>query len=131
MLDFVKSVNPFKVKVEERTLAEGEVPLLKETANMVVEPSSQTARLEGHPICSQAKGSKVEERLVHLRMEVKFEVLIKKKKMYYLGLRGFDLWMEFWMVHLIEGVGDEEVVVGEGFEEEAFAEFMVDFGEKG
>ncbi|GJW66845.1 retrovirus-related pol polyprotein from transposon TNT 1-94 [Tanacetum coccineum] len=57
---------------------------------------------EGHPICSQAKGSKVEERLVHLRMEVKFKVLIEKKKMYYLGLRRFDLWMEFWMVHLEE-----------------------------
>ncbi|GJX06022.1 hypothetical protein Tco_0193954 [Tanacetum coccineum] len=57
---------------------------------------------EEHPKCSQAKGSKVEERLVHLRMEVKFEVLIEKKKMYYLGLRRFDLWMEFLMVHLEE-----------------------------
>ncbi|GKD92860.1 hypothetical protein Tco_1372697 [Tanacetum coccineum] len=57
---------------------------------------------EGHPGCSQAKGSKIEERLVHLRMEVKFEVLIKKKKMHYLGLRRFDLWMEFLMVHLEE-----------------------------
>ncbi|GJX38476.1 hypothetical protein Tco_0251779 [Tanacetum coccineum] len=128
-------------------------------------------------------------------LKVKFEVLIEKKKMYYLGLRRFDLWMEFLMVHLEElemkkwwgatvtrngggdgflvvagkgcykrqvfdgafrGVGDEEVVVGEGvvvtssslemltnsclggimvnliflegFEEEAFVEFMVDFG---
>ncbi|GJV53005.1 hypothetical protein Tco_1448746 [Tanacetum coccineum] len=51
---------------------------------------------------SQANGSKVEERLVYLRMEVKFKVLIEKKKMYYLGLRRFDLWMEFWMVHLEE-----------------------------
>ncbi|GJV26972.1 retrovirus-related pol polyprotein from transposon TNT 1-94, partial [Tanacetum coccineum] len=57
---------------------------------------------EGHPRCSQAKGSKVEERLVHERMKVKFEVLIEKKKMYYLGLRRFDLWMEFLMVHLEE-----------------------------
>ncbi|GJS39280.1 hypothetical protein Tco_0564323 [Tanacetum coccineum] len=57
---------------------------------------------EGHPICSQAKGSKVEERLVHERMKVKFKVLIEKKKMYYLGLRRFDLWMEFLMVHLEE-----------------------------
>ncbi|GJS13520.1 hypothetical protein Tco_0407992 [Tanacetum coccineum] len=56
---------------------------------------------EGHPGCSQAKGSKVEERLVQLRIEVRFEVLIKKK-MYYLGLRRFDLWMEFLMVHLEE-----------------------------
>ncbi|GJR72909.1 transport protein Sec24-like CEF [Tanacetum coccineum] len=57
---------------------------------------------EGHPRCSQAKGSKVKERLVHERMKVKFEVLIEKKKMYYLGLRRFDLWMEFLMVHLEE-----------------------------
>ncbi|GJX25495.1 hypothetical protein Tco_0231791 [Tanacetum coccineum] len=57
---------------------------------------------EGHPICSQAKGLKVEERLVQLRMGVRFEVLIEKKKMYYLGLRRFDLWMEFLMVHLEE-----------------------------
>ncbi|GJX34815.1 reverse transcriptase domain-containing protein [Tanacetum coccineum] len=49
-----------------------------------------------------AKGLKVEERLVQLRMEVRFEVLIEKKKMYYLGLRRFDLWMEFLMVHLEE-----------------------------
>ncbi|GKB04932.1 putative ribonuclease H-like domain-containing protein [Tanacetum coccineum] len=60
------------------------------------------SRGEGHPRCSQAKGSKVEERLVQLRMEVRFEVLIEKKKMYYLGLRRFDLWMEFLMVHLEE-----------------------------
>ncbi|GJU77693.1 hypothetical protein Tco_1274763 [Tanacetum coccineum] len=48
------------------------------------------------------KGSKVKERLDHLRMKVKFEVLIERKKMYYLGLRMFDLWMEFLMVHLEE-----------------------------
>nr|GEU50853.1 hypothetical protein [Tanacetum cinerariifolium] len=47
-------------------------------------------------------GSKVEERFVHLMMVVKFEVLIKKKKMYYLGLMRFDLWMDFLMVHLEE-----------------------------
>ncbi|GJV75296.1 hypothetical protein Tco_1506880 [Tanacetum coccineum] len=57
---------------------------------------------EGHPGCSQAKGSEIEERLVHLRMEVKFEVLIKKKKMHYLSLRRFDLLMKFLMVHLEE-----------------------------
>ncbi|GKB51109.1 hypothetical protein Tco_0901862 [Tanacetum coccineum] len=55
---------------------------------------------EGHPRCSQAKGLKVKERLVHEKMKVKFEVLIEKKKMYYLRLRRFDLWMEFLMVHL-------------------------------
>ncbi|GJT87775.1 hypothetical protein Tco_1069492 [Tanacetum coccineum] len=59
-------------------------------------------QLEGHLGCSQANGSKVEERFVQLRMEVRFEVLIEKKKMYYLGLRRFDLWMEFLMVYLEE-----------------------------
>ncbi|GJR83272.1 hypothetical protein Tco_0154057 [Tanacetum coccineum] len=65
----------------------------------------------------------VEERLVHLRMEVKFEVLIEKKKMYYLGLRRFDLWMEFWMA-AIRDLDMKKRVGREGFEEEAFVEFM-------
>ncbi|GKC83694.1 hypothetical protein Tco_1139411 [Tanacetum coccineum] len=56
----------------------------------------------GHPRCCQAKGSKVEEKLVHLKMVVKFEVLIEKKKMCFLGLMRFDLWMEFLIVHLEE-----------------------------
>ncbi|GJY99281.1 hypothetical protein Tco_0516711 [Tanacetum coccineum] len=46
--------------------------------------------------------SKVEEKLVHLRMVVKFEVLIEKKKTCSLGLMKFDWWMEFLMVHLEE-----------------------------
>nr|GFC00937.1 hypothetical protein [Tanacetum cinerariifolium] len=50
---------------------------------------------EEHPRCCQAKGSKVKEKLVHLEMVEKFEVLIEKKKMF-------------------GRVGDEEVVVGEG-----------------
>ncbi|GJZ37782.1 hypothetical protein Tco_0583973 [Tanacetum coccineum] len=49
-----------------------------------------------------SKGLKVEEKLVHLMMVVKFEVLIEKKKMCSLGLMRFDLWMEFLMVHLEE-----------------------------
>ncbi|GJY83487.1 hypothetical protein Tco_0496863 [Tanacetum coccineum] len=57
------------------------------------------------------KGSKVEERLVQLRMEVRFEVLIEKKKMYYLGLRRFDLWTEFLMMHL-----DTRIVGGSLFQ---------------
>ncbi|GKA57063.1 hypothetical protein Tco_0756251 [Tanacetum coccineum] len=60
------------------------------------EGSKRTSR------CYQAKGSKVEEKLVHLKMVVKFEVLIEKKKMYSLGLMRFDWWMEFLMVHLEE-----------------------------
>ncbi|GJZ94580.1 hypothetical protein Tco_0666783, partial [Tanacetum coccineum] len=57
---------------------------------------------EEHPRCCQAKGSKVEEKLVHLTMVVKFEVLIDKKKMCSLSFMRFDWWMEFWMVHLEE-----------------------------
>nr|GEV56678.1 sialyltransferase-like protein 1 [Tanacetum cinerariifolium] len=55
-----------------------------------------------HPRCCQAKGLKVEEKLVHLKMVVKFKVLIEKKKMCSLGLMRFDWWMEFLMVHLEE-----------------------------
>ncbi|GJV74070.1 hypothetical protein Tco_1494065 [Tanacetum coccineum] len=51
------------------------------------------------PKCCQVKGSKDKEKLFHLKMVVKFEVLIEKKKMCSLGLMR---------------VGDEEVVVGEG-----------------
>ncbi|GKD66125.1 hypothetical protein Tco_1308233, partial [Tanacetum coccineum] len=40
LLDFAKSVNPFKVNTDKRTLAEGDVPLLIETADMVVAPSA-------------------------------------------------------------------------------------------
>ncbi|GJZ28073.1 hypothetical protein Tco_0572720 [Tanacetum coccineum] len=66
--------------------------------------------LEEHPRCCQAKGSKVEEKLVHLMMVMKFEVLIEKKKVWLdeVSLVGgvFD--------GAFGGVGDEEVVVGEG-----------------
>nr|GEZ20273.1 hypothetical protein [Tanacetum cinerariifolium] len=55
-----------------------------------------------HLKCCQAKGSKDEEKLVHLKMVVKFEVLIEKKKMCSLGLMRFDLWMWFLMIHLEE-----------------------------
>nr|GEY69661.1 uncharacterized mitochondrial protein AtMg00810-like [Tanacetum cinerariifolium] len=57
--------------------------------------STTKAEYEEHPRCCQAKGSKVKEKLVHLEMVEKFEVLIEKKKMF-------------------GRVGDEEVVVGEG-----------------
>ncbi|GJW21592.1 hypothetical protein Tco_0032214 [Tanacetum coccineum] len=58
--------------------------------------------LEEHPKCYQAKGSKDDEKLVHLKMVVKFKVLIEKKKMCSLGLMRFDWWMWFLMVHLEE-----------------------------
>ncbi|GJY27496.1 hypothetical protein Tco_0403263 [Tanacetum coccineum] len=55
-----------------------------------------------HPRYCQEKGSKVEETLVHLKMVVKFKVLIEKKKMCSLSLMRFDWWMDFLMVHLEE-----------------------------
>ncbi|GJS07334.1 hypothetical protein Tco_0364130 [Tanacetum coccineum] len=63
-------------------------------------------------IGDKESGSKVEEKLVHLTMVVKFKVLIEKKRMCSLGLMMFDWWIEFWMVHLEELV-IEEVVVDE------------------
>ncbi|GKD23321.1 hypothetical protein Tco_1225024 [Tanacetum coccineum] len=42
------------------------------------------------------------EKLVHLKMVVKFKVLIEKKKMCSLGFMRFDWWMWFLMVHLEE-----------------------------
>nr|GEZ37955.1 reverse transcriptase [Tanacetum cinerariifolium] len=53
-----------------------------------------------HPKCCQAKGSKDEEKLIHLKMLMKFKVLIEKKKMCSLGVMRFDWWMWFLMVHL-------------------------------
>ncbi|GJR81383.1 hypothetical protein Tco_0152168 [Tanacetum coccineum] len=41
----VKSTNPFKVKVSERTLADDEVPLLEETEDMVISPSARPSAL--------------------------------------------------------------------------------------
>ncbi|GKB51640.1 gypsy type transposase [Tanacetum coccineum] len=50
LLDFVRAVDPFKVKVGERTLAENEVPLVTKTEDRVVSPSSQTICLVDHTI---------------------------------------------------------------------------------
>ncbi|GKC77598.1 hypothetical protein Tco_1128372 [Tanacetum coccineum] len=50
LLDFVKSANPFKVKVGERTLAENEVPLIPETEDMVISLAEQTISLVDHTI---------------------------------------------------------------------------------
>ncbi|GKF35188.1 hypothetical protein Tco_0108388, partial [Tanacetum coccineum] len=47
---FVKSVDPFKVKVGERTLAENEVLLITETDDRVISPSAQTISLVDHNI---------------------------------------------------------------------------------
>ncbi|GJS23223.1 hypothetical protein Tco_0451855 [Tanacetum coccineum] len=58
--------------------------------------------LRGVGLKRRLGGTKVEEKLAHLRMVVKFEVLIEKKKLCSLGLMRFDWWMEFLMVHLEE-----------------------------
>ncbi|GJV87363.1 retrovirus-related pol polyprotein from transposon TNT 1-94 [Tanacetum coccineum] len=50
LLDFVNSADPFKVKIHERTLAENEVPLITETEDRVMSPSSQTISLVDHTI---------------------------------------------------------------------------------
>ncbi|GKB59143.1 hypothetical protein Tco_0915329 [Tanacetum coccineum] len=50
LLDFVRAMDPFKVKVGERTLAENEVPLVTKTEDRVVSPSSQTICLVDHTI---------------------------------------------------------------------------------
>nr|GEX66818.1 hypothetical protein [Tanacetum cinerariifolium] len=55
LLDFVKSAHSFKVRVGKRTLAEGEVPILAKTADMVVVPSSQIMRLMTHTITVKLK----------------------------------------------------------------------------
>nr|GEY62566.1 putative ribonuclease H-like domain-containing protein [Tanacetum cinerariifolium] len=77
---------------------------LKEVVEVVVEMVVMEYQecLGGHPRCCQASGSKVEEKLVHLKMMVKFKVLIENKKMCSLGLMRFDWWMEFLMMHLEE-----------------------------
>nr|GFA49296.1 hypothetical protein [Tanacetum cinerariifolium] len=55
LLDFVKSVDSFKVKVREITLVEGEVPLLTKTTYMVVVPSTHTIHLVNHTIVDELK----------------------------------------------------------------------------
>ncbi|GJZ87058.1 hypothetical protein Tco_0658668 [Tanacetum coccineum] len=50
LLDFVKSADPFKVKVEDRTLAKNEVPLITKTEDRVISPSAQTVSLVDHNI---------------------------------------------------------------------------------
>ncbi|GKD62299.1 hypothetical protein Tco_1299808 [Tanacetum coccineum] len=56
-LDFVKPANPFKVKVRERTLGEGKVPLLIETADMVFTPFAQTIRIVNHTLVDELRES--------------------------------------------------------------------------
>ncbi|GJW40238.1 zinc finger, CCHC-type containing protein [Tanacetum coccineum] len=56
LLDFVKSFGPFKVKVRERTLGEGEVSLSNETEDMVISPSHNVIRIFEHTVVDELKG---------------------------------------------------------------------------
>ncbi|GKC34347.1 hypothetical protein Tco_1046731, partial [Tanacetum coccineum] len=79
----------------------------------------------------------VEERLAHLRMEVKFEVLIEKKKIFGElemkkvvvgeGVVVISSSLEMLTNSCLGGIMVSLIFL-EGFEEEAFVEFMVDFG---
>nr|GEX92965.1 hypothetical protein [Tanacetum cinerariifolium] len=57
LLDFVKSANPFKVKIGERTLVENEVSLLAQTEDMVISHSPQTIILVDHTIEDELKAN--------------------------------------------------------------------------
>ncbi|GJT43305.1 hypothetical protein Tco_0952020 [Tanacetum coccineum] len=50
LLDFVNSMDPFKVKTGEQTLAKNEVLLLTETEDRVISPSSKTISLVDYTI---------------------------------------------------------------------------------
>ncbi|GJT11071.1 hypothetical protein Tco_0858113 [Tanacetum coccineum] len=55
--DFIKSSDPFKVKVKERTLSQGEPPFLKETKDRVIPPSSETLSMVVHTIMDELKNA--------------------------------------------------------------------------
>ncbi|GJR17365.1 hypothetical protein Tco_0965892 [Tanacetum coccineum] len=78
----------------------------------------QALRQEEHPSCSQAKDLVVEEKLVHERMEVRFEVLIEMMKVY---LHDLLSCLGGIMVNLI---------FLEGMEEEALVGFVVEWYEE-
>ncbi|PWA44587.1 NBS-LRR protein [Artemisia annua] len=60
LLDITKSADPFKVKIGERTLAEGEKTLLEETVGRVVEPSEAELTLVDHTIVDELKSVKAQ-----------------------------------------------------------------------
>ncbi|GKC93508.1 hypothetical protein Tco_1158950, partial [Tanacetum coccineum] len=74
LLDFVKSVDPFKVKTGERTLAEGEIPLNDESVNMTVPPSVDIIQIVNHTIVDE-----VEEHAGKKKKKVVFEELPTKQ----------------------------------------------------
>ncbi|GKA58500.1 hypothetical protein Tco_0757688 [Tanacetum coccineum] len=89
---------------------------------------------EEHPKYYQAKGSKDEEKLVHLKMVVKFEVLIEKKKTCSLGLMGEGVVVTSSSLEMLTNSCLEGIIVSliflKGLEEEALVEFMVELFEE-
>ncbi|GJX13807.1 hypothetical protein Tco_0205565 [Tanacetum coccineum] len=57
LLDFVESADPFKVNIDERTLADNAVPLLEETKDKVISPSAEPLRLVDHTIKDELKAN--------------------------------------------------------------------------
>ncbi|GJT25002.1 hypothetical protein Tco_0894939 [Tanacetum coccineum] len=55
LLDFVKSYDPFKAKVRERTLIEEDVMLSKETEDMVISPSHDAIHIVDHTLVDELK----------------------------------------------------------------------------
>ncbi|GKC48278.1 hypothetical protein Tco_1066000 [Tanacetum coccineum] len=55
LLNFVKSADPFKVKIGERTLAEGEILLNDETMNKTVPPSAKIIQIVEYTIVDELK----------------------------------------------------------------------------
>ncbi|GKF80058.1 hypothetical protein Tco_0235626, partial [Tanacetum coccineum] len=75
LLYFVKSVDPFKVKVGERTLDECKVPLLTEITDMVVVPSDKAVRLVSHTI-----GDEIREHSGKNKRKVGFSTVLSPVK---------------------------------------------------
>ncbi|GJY58385.1 hypothetical protein Tco_0458277 [Tanacetum coccineum] len=97
-----ESLKPTEASTDPESSKDSEAESLTPLPPLKILHGASPSSKEEHPRCCQAKGSKVEENLVHLMMVVKFKVLIKKKKMCSLGLMRFDWLMEFLMVHLEE-----------------------------
>nr|GEU88498.1 retrovirus-related Pol polyprotein from transposon TNT 1-94 [Tanacetum cinerariifolium] len=57
LLDFVKSSDPFKVKVWERTLTEEDVLLSKETEDIVISPSRDVICIMDHTVVDDLKSA--------------------------------------------------------------------------
>nr|GEX55475.1 transposase (putative), gypsy type [Tanacetum cinerariifolium] len=103
MLDFVKFVDPFKVKTKERKLIEGEIPLITEIADMVIAHSAQTVHFLDHTIID-----KLEEHAEKKKSKVVFYAPSPNVKKVRTGvLRVLSLYL-LWLPHVnVENIGAE------------------------